>query len=775
MAHDDQGTSPRLQRLTAFGAVALLAAATAVAFGRVFAGRAPTLKLLAAALASAVVAALLERRNLMLATVVSAAAMVLVVGLLVFPSTTWHGLPTGATLQAMLKATGSVGYQARVEVAPTPPLRPLLLAGVTAIWAAIFSAHALASRAGSPLLALLPPVALLTFADTVLEDAFRPHYGLLFLAGALAVVFVDGLRRVQRWGPVWSWPRGRRRLAASRATGARQVAALALLVAGLAPAFLPGFSTTAVLDFGGGANNDRVRIDPQVSIAAALRRTDPVPVFTVRSNHASYWRMLALDVFDGTSWHARPGDAQIPVGPGTTLFPQAPGQPAISQSFTITADDVGVPGVPVAYPPTHIVAPDQHLTYDRELSTLSLDGDLTLARGATYSVSSNLVQPTAEELNAEHDFGTPAQYARWTQLPTDPTIDGIRGLAEQWTRGADTVFQRVIAIQRRLTDPSQFTYDQAVPARDDSFTLLDFLTNTHAGFCQQFASAMAVMLRTLGIPARVAVGFTTAQSVAAGRGSDLATYAVTTDQAHSWVEVYFPKYGWLPFEPTPGRTNPIGVAYYSPSAVQCALEGGAACQQDQGTGTVTTGTTTGPEGNLPGQLRKLIATETVQQRFGGHGRGGSSLPASQSARRTLTYARVALLVLLGLGLFAAVVVPPARALGRRRRLRRARREARPLILATYEVFADRAADLGLGRGPGETLLEYRVRLASSGLVDDGDLDVLTALAARAAYATGDPSPQDVLAAATAADAAIRDLRKKTPLARRIVGLYGLDR
>src|SRR5213593_4008073 len=82
-----------------------------------------------------------------------------------------------------------------------------MLAAITAVWAAVFSCFALAFRAGSPLLSLVPPVALVAFADSVLDGVIKPIYGVLFLIAALAVVFADSLRRIHGWGPVWS-PRG---------------------------------------------------------------------------------------------------------------------------------------------------------------------------------------------------------------------------------------------------------------------------------------------------------------------------------------------------------------------------------------------------------------------------------------------------------------------------------------------------------------------------------------------------------------------------------------
>src|SRR5207247_6263325 len=133
---------------------------------------------------------------------------------------------------------------------PTEALKPLLLAAVTAVWTASFAAHALAVRSGSPLLATLPPASLLAFADVLLDDGARPSYAALFLIGALAVLFMDGLRRVRQWGPLRPWPshRGRARLASTTATrGARRVTVAALGVALLLPGVLPGLQSPALL------------------------------------------------------------------------------------------------------------------------------------------------------------------------------------------------------------------------------------------------------------------------------------------------------------------------------------------------------------------------------------------------------------------------------------------------------------------------------------------------------------------------------------------------
>jgi len=765
--------SPRLQRLGAFGATALLAATTAVAFGRVFTSGSSTVKLLASGLASAGVACLFERRNLLLATAVSGALMVVAVGALVLPWTTWHGLPTVETLRVMGDSATLVGQQARIQVAPTPPLPPLLLAAVTAIWAAVFSAHALAFRASSPLLALLPPVALLAFADTVLEETFRPGFGLLFLGAGLAVVFEDGLRRVQRWGPMWSWPGSRRRLSPATTRGAGRVAAGALAVATIAPLVLPGIGSRAVIDLSSTPGSDVLRIDPQVAIASALRSSKSTPVFTVDTDHASYYRMLALDHFDGNAWSAPdPTDAGA-VTSGGALAPQPPGATVIHQTFNVdSSTPLSLPGVPVAFPPLSVTMPDDRsLTYDDALQTVYVGGDLDVH--STYQASSLLQQPDPRELET-YRLPPAGLDARWTALPDDAQTSAIHRLAVQWTTGATTPYDRVRAILTHLAPDHGFRYDARINQGDDTLTLLRFLTQTKAGFCQQYASAMAVLLRSLGIPARVAMGFTQGRyDSATGR------WVVTTKDAHSWVEVNFGSFGWLSFEPTPGRANPVAFEYADLTTSSCLLTGGnaASCGTD-GTGDVNPGL----RGEKPTGSHGLVQARILGNKEGvygppspnrGHPRGtgvGGGSPGRDEGPTRAVLAALALLALVAIAL-----IPPVRALRRRARLRRAAHHPRRSILVAYDVFTERAAELGLARHAGETPQEYRRRLTASGARTDGDLDALTRLTVRAAYAAPEPASPDAEEARRAAGRAIRDLRRGTPLGRRVVGAWFPER
>lgn len=133
---------------------------------------------------------------------------------------------------------------------------------------------------------------------------------------------------------------------------------------------------------------------------------------------------------------------------------------------------------------------------------------------------------------------------RYTLLPTTVTEQTI-ALTEDVTRGADNRFDQAITIQDYLR--ASFTYDETIDVPPDNRDVVDyFLFESKRGYCEYYASAMVVMLRTLDVPARIAAGYRAVPFDDASGG-----YLYREKQAHTWVEVYFPGYGWIPFEPTP--------------------------------------------------------------------------------------------------------------------------------------------------------------------------------------------------------------------------------
>ena len=248
--------------------------------------------------------------------------------------------------------------------------------------------------------------------------------------------------------------------------------------------------------------------------------------------------------------------------------------------------------LPYAYPAERFVPNDQQIAWDPTNATADVGGPIK--RDSEYSVQSYVMHPTAAQLDAlPPPTNVPAKYTA-----TGDSLDTrIQNLALEWTAGDTTNYQKVMSIQDHLTDGT-YTYDTKVQARTSADALTDFLLFNKRGFCEQFAAAMAVLLRTLGIPTRLAVGFDSGNRSPEGNTADT-TWTVTSRDAHTWPEVLFPTYGWLQFEPTPGVQAPSTEAYLfqSTGPEPCLLPAGAPSLQQPGQ--PGTGARSQPDGQSP--------------------------------------------------------------------------------------------------------------------------------------------------------------------------------
>ncbi len=754
MAHTE-GAPPRLQRLSALLAICLVAIAVGFAFGRILVGHGASYRMIAVGLASGVLAWITERRGMLVATLVSAAALLLAVTWVAVPHSTWYALPTVSSVRTLGTLATLVGAQAREYVSPAPATPALVMAGAIAVWAAVFSCYALAFRAQSPLLALVPPLALVVFADSVLDDQIKPIYGVLFLIAALAVLFADSLRRIRAWGPVWSPVAGRDRLLPVAGSNARRVGATALVVAAIAPLFVPGFGTTSVLDISRFGSDNRIRVSPLVQMGSILRDTkDNNPPFfevQVQPGHLSYWRMVALDTFDGDTWQAR-ADPGSEIQDGTIQLSSINGE-SVTQTFTML-DDLGYSWLVAGGLPTSIETGDT-VSWHPLSSSLTMDG--WPDKGESYTVTSTYANPTPDDLrNADVAHADPVD----TQLPTDTPIPPVVAqTAQRWTANADSTYDAVMAIMHHLRGPS-FTYDPNVDLQDNPQALADFL-HDRRGFCQQFAGLMAVMLRSLGIPARVGLGFTQGDPVA----NETGTYIVHGHDYHSWVEVPFNGYGWLTFDPTPTFSDPASLSYANAATEPVCVPGqGHNCGTlHPGQGSKGPNTDKGP--TRVGDVKAGITNQLL---------GGETAPQRP---RPLGGITLSSLVVAGLaiGLLLAMGIPLWHWIRRRRRMHAAR-DPRTLVLATYDVFTDRAKELGVGRSPGETPEEFRRKLAATETLDGANepLSRMTAEVVRAAYGPDGPDATTAAGVRRDADAVLHALRAATPLRQRVLGRYRQD-
>lgn len=205
--------------------------------------------------------------------------------------------------------------------------------------------------------------------------------------------------------------------------------------------------------------------------------------------------------------------------------------------------------------------------------------------GETYEVTSSVSLATPEDLRlAGLDYPTWA-LAKYTSLPPE-LPRRVHELGRELAADAETPYDKAKAIEAHL---KTYPYSLSInPPPFDSDGVDYFLFEQKSGYSEYFASAMTVLLRTQGIPARMVAGYTVGDQV-----PDHDIYVVTDSHSHGWVEVFFPRYGWISFEPTPGATIPIAVepvAAASPflgnlpsiasDVPECEFEDEEGCEED---------------------------------------------------------------------------------------------------------------------------------------------------------------------------------------------------
>ncbi len=387
-----------------------------------------------------------------------------------------------------------------------------------------------------------------------------------------------------------------------------------------------------------------------------------VVIMKVQSSRPSYWRANALDSFTGEAWVSSQSflqnieRVQQPSGYVYSIpaaEPSAEGQ-AVTEQFRVRS----------VFTNYFFTGGDpRSLTLNQDVvvrmnDTRSLHVVNALGPSLDYSVGAVIPKVTPGSIvGLGSDY--PETVQRYLELPF-PQAGQIGGqdkdaawraiLSESAPDGwewADlySVNRKIVEdatdpyeITLRLEQYLRLTYDYTLepPASDYPSPYAAFLLDTHAGYCQHFAGTMAMLLRFNGVPARVAVGFATGDVESKG------VYSVATNDAHAWVEAYFPTVGWVSFDPTPGRGLPTpGASSTSPGFDDPFASG------QSGQSTVTT--------NVP-------ATDFPNRQNGGGAQGQDSAPGSSGSAAWLPW------VLGVLTLLAAW--PVGRKLWRERGLRR---------------------------------------------------------------------------------------------------------
>ena len=593
------------------------------------------------------------------------------------------------------------------EPAPARTLPSLLMITTTATWWVSHVVHELLVRAKRPGPAILTAAVLWVFPLAVPQPVGRTWpQALPFLVAAGMLLLLEPDPDLSAW---------RRPSVTGSVSGPTGIAvgAVALLVALTIPGTMPGYGQEPWLDISGA---DAARgYQPIVDVSRRLKLPIERDLLRVRSDVPVYLRLAGLDTFDGATWRLGPAD-QAAFEPDEVipadqrLPPEVPASQTLTTSVEIENLSLENVFVPTPYRPVRVRGSAAgRMVYSQDGTFIAtsdtLEGEPALIPGLSYTVDVEVPDPSAEQLKGvSFDSYDRSAYRRWTQLPTDyPAMADLGARIVQEERAA-TPFEVAFAFQDYFRDPEMFTYTIDVPALRSSDALQRFAIEDRRGYCEYFATGMAVMLRQRGIPSRVAVGFRLGEQTGDGE------YLVATSDAHAWVEVLFPGYGWIQFEPTPALPDALVPTRedVTPNAPPGFAPPPSSAQTQR------------PQ--EPGDLPNQVDRRDLQ--------GGMDVPEPSPADpfRTPRHALLLAAILLLLTTSVALIVA-----WRRGRARSDELDDRERTLAAQRRVLRDARRYGVGRRDHETALEVSRRWAAEGRVEPPVAERLARLGQAAAF------------------------------------------
>ncbi len=594
----------------------------------------------------------------------------LVVTWIFVPETLVAIIPTTQTFDALADMVEAARQIIIEEQAPVGAAQPIILVVASSFGAIVIVADVLlSSRRAAPLIGAL---LLAVFAAPALISGETPSVWLFLVVAALWLVLLRS--RTATPGMV-----------SSGAGPALVLGSAALAAAIIFPAISPDVSSVATnwgkppaAVFGRGIN-------PMLELGQNLRRNSTVTAltYTTSADDALYLKVANLYDFTGKTW--KPSQVEFP-----TLEEGAPAVDPLLEidkepvSTTITIEQLRGSMLPVPYPASAVVNglnDGWQIRQDAGLTLRARDSD---SRGQTYTVASIDVVPTAEQMR-DLSTGAAPGMLRYLDLPKGmPAV--IARTAREVTAAEDNDYDRVKALQNYFRG-SGFRYSETAPVAEDYDgngvdVIAEFL-KVKAGYCVHFASAMAVMARTLDIPSRIAVGYAPGDS--RGLKNGRTRYVNTSDDLHAWVEIYFDGIGWIKFDPTTSVGDPTSFAEPVSDS---------------------------PDGATPQNSR---GADDVRPQ----GAQGLNAAAAASTDETDTAPRAAIATLAALLVLAAApwVVRMVR---RRWRIGRGHHDVEPL----WRELEDVARDIRLPVSAADTPRGFARRLANLPGIDTNSLDAL---------------------------------------------------
>lgn len=695
-------------------AVTALTVVTVIALCRVFPDWAYLRPMLAVAIGTHVVAFVLRvvRAPLWVALPVLMLVVFVLLGLVYYRDTLNLLFPSGRTIELMRIDLRLVLDQFSSAVAPVPSEGSFATATAATVAVCAVLADTFAFRAYGRVEAIVPTGVLFIFTSALGTDNHRVVVAALWIGTALATIAV---LRFDQHEQDATWM-GSRRLTLVAALPAILVTiGLGAVAAGAVAPKLPGAGEEALIDTRNRQSSVTEVLSPLVDIRARMKNRGNTQLFTMQSSDgAHYWRAIGLTDFDGSSWGPGKEDlTEMGDRSGEVLV----GGPRVTQILTVKGlrDKL----VPAAYHPVQVARDD--VLWAGESDTLILPNDGTLERDDVVALASIVSDLSPELLRSATVDGAPDGS---TSLPAG-FPDTARTAALEVTADATTPFDRALALQSFFQQ--NFTYDLDVQMGNSNDAIDAFLRDRR-GFCQQFAGTFAAMARSIGLPARVAVGYTP---------GDLGTdglFHVYGRHAHAWPEVWFNGIGWVAFEPTPGRGSPDGD--YT----------GLEPSQDDSRGSGANNGTPGAVTSVPERDPSDPDTSSTLPGGGGVGPGTGSTTttvpvATSGSGGTSGGGTVALVVFGAVVLFVLWVLLAPRAIAAL--TRRGQRNPRDRVVTAWHRACHSLALAGAPPVSGATPLEYADTAEVATGVDHRTLRELAVQVTRAVYAP--TSVDDVVA------------------------------
>lgn len=491
-------------------------------------------------------------------------------------------LPTGDTVHALNNLLQAGLTDIERLSPPVPSNTGLTLIAVLGVGAVAVVVDLIAVAFGRAAVAGLPLLVLFAVPAAILPGGLGWIPFTFGAAGWLSLLLVEGGDRVSRWGTplrAAAPDRGARYDDTSLGRVGRRIGAAALGVAVVVPAFVPGLDTRLLGGSGGGdGTGDGSRTTTTYNPITRLRDDLRLPkereilVYATDADRPDYLRMTTLDRFNDAGWSSSKLSGSPKTDGVSGTLPAPVGLlPRLSERLkvTIRISQLDAQWLPVPAVPSRVQVEGPWL-YDARSETVFGIRTGTKKLRKSYSVTSLRPIPVRATLDGGPDFGPPEDIRQYALDPGEEITPRVRALTERVLKGKVTPYAKVAAIQAFFTKPSsgfRYSLSSQVPGIDSPSALEDFLTGRQ-GFCEQYASAMAAMIRIAQVPARVAVGFTP------GLPQPDGTYRVTTKDAHAWPEAWFAGAGWVRFEPTPRGDGQTTIPAYAVPADPTANGGG---------------------------------------------------------------------------------------------------------------------------------------------------------------------------------------------------------